>query len=59
MKTPDHQAWNPTSWQTRPAQQQPAYGDPSALADAVAKLSRLPPMARRARAPSDGKLCGN
>ena len=44
MKTPDHQAWNPTSWQTRPAQQQPAYGDPSALADAVAKLSRLPPI---------------
>jgi 3-deoxy-7-phosphoheptulonate synthase len=44
MKTPDHHAWNPTSWQTRPAQQQPAYGDPSALADAVAKLSRLPPI---------------
>ncbi len=44
MKTPEHQPWNPTSWQTRPAQQQPTYRDPNALADAVAKLSRLPPI---------------
>ncbi|MBU6379118.1 MAG: 3-deoxy-7-phosphoheptulonate synthase class II [Gammaproteobacteria bacterium] len=44
MKTPEHQSWNPTSWQTRPAQQQPTYRDPDALADAVAKLSRLPPI---------------
>jgi 3-deoxy-7-phosphoheptulonate synthase len=44
MKTPEHQAWNPTSWQTRPAQQQPSYRDAAALADAVAKLSRLPPI---------------
>jgi 3-deoxy-7-phosphoheptulonate synthase len=44
MKTPDHQAWNPTSWQTRPAQQQPTYRDPVALADAIARLSRLPPI---------------
>ncbi|MEY2625816.1 MAG: 3-deoxy-7-phosphoheptulonate synthase class II [Gammaproteobacteria bacterium] len=44
MKTPDHQSWNPTSWQTRPAQQQPVYRDAAALADAVAKLSRLPPI---------------
>lgn len=44
MKTPDHQSWNPTSWQTRPAQQQPVYRDSVALADAVAKLSRLPPI---------------
>jgi 3-deoxy-7-phosphoheptulonate synthase len=44
MKTPDHQSWNPTSWQTKPAQQQPAYRDSVALADAVAKLSRLPPI---------------
>jgi 3-deoxy-7-phosphoheptulonate synthase len=44
MKTPEHQSWNPTSWQTRPAQQQPVYRDPVALADAVAKLSRLPPI---------------
>ncbi len=44
MKTPDHQSWNPTSWQTKPAQQQPVYRDSAALADAVAKLSRLPPI---------------
>jgi 3-deoxy-7-phosphoheptulonate synthase len=44
MKTPDHQSWNPTSWQTKPAQQQPAYRDSVALAYAVAKLSRLPPI---------------
>ena len=44
MKTPEHQSWNPTSWQTRPAQQQPTYRDPAALADAVARLSRLPPI---------------
>ena len=44
MKTPEHQSWNPTSWQTRPAQQQPVYRDQVALADAVAKLSRLPPI---------------
>jgi len=44
MKTPEHQPWNPVSWQTRPAQQQPSYRDPQALADAVAHLSRLPPI---------------
>lgn len=44
MKTPEHQSWNPTSWQTRPAQQQPTYRDPAALAEAVARLSRLPPI---------------
>ena len=44
MKTPEHQAWNPTSWQTKPAQQQPVYRDQAALLDAVAQLSRLPPI---------------
>ncbi|MBM4191781.1 MAG: 3-deoxy-7-phosphoheptulonate synthase class II [Gammaproteobacteria bacterium] len=44
MKMPDHQPWNPTSWQTRPVRQQPVYRDPVALADAVAKLSSLPPI---------------
>jgi len=44
MKTPEHQAWNPTSWQIRPAQQQPTYRDAAALADTVAKLARLPPI---------------
>lgn len=36
--------WHPASWQTRPAQQQAVYRDPDALADAVAALSRLPPL---------------
>ena len=44
MKTPEHQVWNPTSWQTKPAQQQPVYRDQTALLDAVAQLSRLPPI---------------
>lgn len=44
MKSPEHQAWNPTSWQTKPAQQQPVYRDQAALLDAVAQLSRLPPI---------------
>jgi 3-deoxy-7-phosphoheptulonate synthase len=36
--------WSPTSWTMRPAQQQPAYRDPEALARAVEALSRLPPI---------------
>ena len=44
MKTPAHQPWNPASWQTRPAQQQPVYRDQDALLAAVAQLSRLPPI---------------
>jgi 3-deoxy-7-phosphoheptulonate synthase len=44
MKTPAHQPWNPASWQTRPAQQQPVYRDQEALLAAVAQLSRLPPI---------------
>ncbi len=36
--------WNPTSWQTRKAQQQPHYSDAAALERAVAQLSRLPPL---------------
>ena len=35
--------WNPASWQTRKAQQQPNYIDAAALEPAVAQLSRLPP----------------
>jgi 3-deoxy-7-phosphoheptulonate synthase len=44
MRSPDTTTWNPASWQTRKAQQQPQYADPKALADAVAQLSRLPPL---------------
>ena len=38
----DH--WSPTSWTSRPAEQQPAYRDAVALERAVVELSRLPPI---------------
>jgi 3-deoxy-7-phosphoheptulonate synthase len=36
--------WTPSSWQNRPAGQQPAYPDNGALAAAVAQLASLPPL---------------
>jgi 3-deoxy-7-phosphoheptulonate synthase len=36
--------WSPSSWTARPAQQQPSYRDPVALARAVDALGRLPPI---------------
>jgi 3-deoxy-7-phosphoheptulonate synthase len=36
--------WTPTSWLTRKAQQQPQYSDAAALQQAIAQLSRLPPL---------------
>jgi len=36
--------WNPASWQTRPAAQQPVYKDRAALDSAVSRLSALPPI---------------
>jgi len=36
--------WRPTSWQSKPVQQQPDYKDKAQLASAVAELSRLPPL---------------
>jgi 3-deoxy-7-phosphoheptulonate synthase len=36
--------WAPTSWQARPAGQQPSYGDPEALARVVDEIGRLPPL---------------
>lgn len=36
--------WNPESWQTRPAVQQPNYPDGAALARAVESLRGLPPL---------------
>jgi 3-deoxy-7-phosphoheptulonate synthase len=36
--------WAPTSWQARPAAQQPVYPDPEALKRALAHLARLPPL---------------
>jgi len=36
--------WSPTSWQNRPAAQQPTYPDQDRLAEAVRQLSSLPPL---------------
>ncbi len=44
MRSTDTNVWQPTSWQARKAQQQPAYADAVALERAVADLSRLPPI---------------
>jgi 3-deoxy-7-phosphoheptulonate synthase len=44
MLPPEIMAWNPTSWQAKPAQQQPTYSDGAALERVLAQLSRLPPI---------------
>ncbi len=44
MRSLESTPWQPTSWATRPAQQQPQYSDPVALQEAVAQLARLPPI---------------
>ncbi|MFV2071936.1 MAG: class II 3-deoxy-7-phosphoheptulonate synthase [Thermoanaerobaculales bacterium] len=36
--------WTPTSWQSRPAGQQPAYPEPKKLAAALDQLATLPPL---------------
>lgn len=36
--------WSPTSWQSKPVLQQPAYDDPAALDRAVAELAHMPPL---------------
>ncbi len=36
--------WSPSSWQSRPAAQQPVYPDPQALQEVLVQLSRLPPL---------------
>lgn len=36
--------WSPSSWQSRPAAQQPDYPDPAVLRRVLAQLSRLPPL---------------
>src|SRR5436305_3836343 len=36
--------WSPTSWQTKPALQQPSYPDARRVEEAVRELSRLPPL---------------
>ena len=44
MKSSEMVGWNPSSWQTRKALQQPHYADPTALATALTQLARLPPL---------------
>ncbi|MBV8497018.1 MAG: 3-deoxy-7-phosphoheptulonate synthase, partial [Gammaproteobacteria bacterium] len=44
MRAPDTTSWHAASWQAKPAQQQPVYGDPLALERIVAQISRLPPI---------------
>ena len=44
MRSTDTSAWEPTSWQARQAQQQPAYADAAELERVVAELARLPPI---------------
>ena len=44
MTAPPEDAWQPDSWQSRPAVQQPAYPDARALAEALEQLRRLPPL---------------
>ncbi len=43
-RSPGLVEWHPASWHGKPAQQQPTYPDKVALDDAVAQLSRLPPL---------------
>jgi len=44
MRSTDSNSWQPASWQSRKATQQPAYDDPQALGKVVAELARLPPI---------------
>jgi 3-deoxy-7-phosphoheptulonate synthase len=44
MRSTDGNSWQPTSWQSRKATQQPVYEDPEALGKVVAELARLPPI---------------
>jgi 3-deoxy-7-phosphoheptulonate synthase len=36
--------WSPTSWQTKPALQQPGYSDQALLARVLAEMAQLPPL---------------
>lgn len=40
----DPSKWTPSSWTTKPIQQEVVYGDRSAVAKALTKLERLPPL---------------
>jgi 3-deoxy-7-phosphoheptulonate synthase len=41
---PDNPVWSPTSWQTRPAAQQPVYPRAADVDRVVAEISKLPPL---------------
>ena len=43
-KSPAPGEWTPTSWQAKPAAQQPVYPDPEALHRVLGQLARLPPL---------------
>ena len=43
-RNPDLVPWHPSSWQSKPAQQQATYPDQGALDRVVGELSRLPPL---------------
>jgi 3-deoxy-7-phosphoheptulonate synthase len=42
--SPAPPGWTPSSWEAKPASQQPVYSDPEALRRVQARLSRLPPL---------------
>jgi len=44
MTGSDQRPWSPTSWRTRPIQQQPQYRDPSAVQAALTTVAGLPPL---------------
>jgi len=44
MRSADTITWQPASWQSRKAQQQPSYEDRGELERAVADLARMPPI---------------
>ena len=41
---PDNPVWSPTSWQAKPAAQQPAYPRAADIDRVVAEISKLPPL---------------
>jgi 3-deoxy-7-phosphoheptulonate synthase len=44
MQESAQQSWNPGSWQSKPARQQPTYPDAAKLKTVLAELSHLPPL---------------
>ena len=44
MEAKEGQTWTPDSWKALPIKQQPEYEDKEALAKALAKVQKLPPI---------------